>query len=97
MNQLTETQLAQQETLVHVISILNITRYAAQVDRHSINVLMDKVDENSQDVNTLYNLITSLATSLFYRQIILYIRSVMANLRDLLSYIKTVSTQPWIT
>ena len=96
VNQLIETQSAQQDTLVHIMSILNVTRYAAQVNRHSINILMDKVDENSQDVNNLYNLTTSLATSLSYHQIILYIRSVLANHRDSLSYIKTVHT-PWIT
>ena len=80
VNQLIETQMAQQETLVHIVSILNVTRYAAQVKRHSINVLMNKMDETSQDVNNLYNLTTSLATSLSYHQIILYIRSVLANL-----------------
>ena len=31
--QLIQAQTKQQETLVHVISILNITRYAAQVNR----------------------------------------------------------------
>ena len=56
VNQLTETQSTQQETWVHIVSILNVMRYAAQVNRHSINVLMDKVDEVSQDVNNLYNL-----------------------------------------
>ena len=35
------TQSSQQETLVHIISILNVTRYATQVNRHSINALMD--------------------------------------------------------
>ena len=77
---------------VHIVSILNITRYAAQVNRHSINVLMDKVDETSHDVNNLYNLTTSLATSLSYHQLIPYIRSVWANLPGSLSYIRTVST-----
>ena len=62
VNQLTEAQSTQQETLVHIISILNITRYAAQVNRHSINVIMDKVDVTVHDVNNLYNLTTSLAT-----------------------------------
>ena len=47
VSQLTKTQSAQQETLVHIISILNVTRYAAQINRHSINVLMDKMDETS--------------------------------------------------
>ena len=43
-----------------------------------------------QDVNNLYNLTTSLATSLSYCQLILHIRSVLANLRDSISYIKSV-------
>ena len=72
VNQLNETQSTQQETLVHTVSILNVTRYAAQVNRHSINVLMDKVDETSQDVNNLYNLTTSLATTLSYHQLVHY-------------------------
>ena len=92
VNHHTETQSTQQVTLVHIVSILNVTRYAAQVNRHSINVLMDKVDEYSQGVNNLYNLTTSLAISLSYHQLILYIRSVLANLQDSLCYIKTVST-----
>ena len=75
----------------HIISILNVTRYVAQVNRHSINVLMDKVDETVQDVNNLYNLITSLATSHRYHQLILHTRSVLVNLWDSLSYIRTVS------
>ena len=92
INDLIKTQSPEQETLVQIVSILNVTRYAAQVNRHSINVLMDKVDETSQDVNNLYNLTTSLVTSLSYHQLILYIRSVLANLQDSLSYIRTVST-----
>ena len=91
-NQLIEMQPTQQETLVHIVFILNVMRYAAQVNRHGINILMDKVDETSQDVNNLYNLTTSLATSLSYHQLVLYTRSVLANLWDSLSYIRTVST-----
>ena len=92
VNQLIEAQSTQQEALVHIVSILNVTRYAAQVNRHSINILMDKVDETSHDVNILYDLTTSLATSLSYHQLVLYIRSVLANLWDSLSYIRMVST-----
>ena len=80
VNQLIENQSELQETLVHIVSILNVTRYAAQINRHSINVLMDKMDDSHQDVNNLYNLTTSLATSLSYHQIIIYIRSVLVNL-----------------
>ena len=91
VNQHIETQ-STQETLVHIVSILNIKQYAAQVNRQSINILMDKVDETSHDVNNLYNLTTSLATNLSYHQLTLYIRSVLANLQDSLSYIRMVST-----
>ena len=80
VNQLTETQSTQQDTLIYIVSILNVTRYAAQVNRHSINILMDKVDETSKDVNNLYNLTASLATNLSYQQVVLYVRSVLANL-----------------
>ena len=52
---------------------------------------MDKVDETVYDVNNLYSITTSLATSLSYHHLILHIRSVLANLWDSLSYIRTVS------
>ena len=41
VNQLIQVQSKQQETLVHVISILNVTRYAAQVSRQKLNEVMD--------------------------------------------------------
>ena len=92
INQLIATQSSQQETLVHVISILNITRYTTQVNRHSINILMNKVDVTSHDINTLYNLTMSLATSISFHQLILHLKSVFANLHDPLNYIQMVST-----
>ena len=87
INQLIATQSSQQETLVHIISILNVTRYAAQVNRHSINALMDAAKATSYDINNLYNLTTSLTTSINFHQLILYIRSVFASLHDSLNYI----------
>ena len=91
VNQLTATQSTQQEAIVHIVSILSISRYAAQVNRQHINIIMDKVDETVHDVNNIYNLTTSLSTSLSYYQLILHIRSVLANLQDSLSYIRTAS------
>ena len=70
VNQLIMTQSSQQETLVHIVSILNVTQYAVQVNRHSINVLMDKVDKTCHDMKNLYNLTTSLATSISFHQLI---------------------------
>ena len=45
------------------------------------------------DVNNLYNINTSLSTSLSYYQLVLHIRFVLANLQDSLSYIRAVSMQ----
>ena len=87
INQLIAMQSSQQETLVHIISILNITRYAAQVNRHSINILMDVARATLHDINNLYNLTMSLTTSINFHQLILHIRSVFANLHASLNYI----------
>ena len=91
VNQLIEAQSTQQETLVHIISILNVMQYAAQMNSHSINILMDNIDETVHNVNNLYNLTTSLVTSFSFHQLILHSRSVLVNLWDSLSHIRTVS------
>ena len=80
INQLIATQTSQCNTLVHIVSILSVTRYATQVNRHSINNLIDAICTISQDINNLYNLTTSLAASINFNQMILHIRSVFANL-----------------
>ena len=91
VNQLITAQDAQQETIVDIVSIHNATRYATQVNRQPISIVMDAVDKMVQDVNNLYSITTSLYTSLNYHQLVLHIRSVLANLWDSLSYIRTVS------
>ena len=50
INQIIATQSSQCDTLVHIVSILNVTRYATQVNRHSINSLMDAVHSAAQDM-----------------------------------------------
>ena len=86
INQLIATQASQCQTLVHIVSILNITRYATQINRCGINTSMDAVRTTSHNINNLYNLTTSLATSINFHQMILHIRSVFANLCDSLNY-----------
>ena len=91
INQLITMQASQHNTVVHIVSILNITGYATLFNRHSINNLIDAVCTTSQDINNLYNLTTSLATSINFNQMILHIRSVFANLWDSLHYLWMVS------
>ena len=73
INQLIATQHNQQETLVHVISILNVTRYATQVNRQHINIVMSATEKMHQDVTTLYNITHFLYSSFSYQQIVLHI------------------------
>ena len=90
--QLIATQSSQQETMVHTVSVLNVTCYAAQINHQNINILMDKVPMTSHDINNLYSLTTSLATSVSFHQLVLLMQSILTNLCDSLHYIKTVST-----
>ena len=88
INTLLTTQQSQQETLVHIISILNVTRYAFQVNRLHINILMDTTEQTHQGITTLYNITHSLYSSISYQQIILHIQSILADLRVSLHYMQ---------
>ena len=52
---------------------------------------MDVAEATSHDINNLYNLTTSLATSISFHQLILHIRSVFATLCDALNHLQMVS------
>ena len=91
VNQLIAMQHTQQETLVHIISVLNVTRYTMQVSRQHVNLVMDAVERTHQDITTLYNITSSLHTSLSYQQIVLHVCSILANLRDSLYYMRQVA------
>ena len=62
-----------------------------QVNRQQINLVMDIVERTQQDITMLYNITTSLYTSLSYQQIVLHIHSILANLRDSLYYMRRVT------
>ena len=59
INPLITTQHNQQETLVHVISILNVNRYTIQFNRQHINIVMNAAERMHKEVTTLYNIIHS--------------------------------------
>ena len=71
INQLIVTQSSQCDTLVHIVSILNVTQYATQVNRHSINSLIDAIHTAAKDIDNLYNVTISLASSITFTQMIL--------------------------
>ena len=88
VNQLIAMQHKKQETLVYIVSILNVTKYATQVNMQHINLVMDAVERTHHDVTILYNIISSLYTSLNYQKILLHICSILANLTDSLYYMR---------
>ena len=91
VNQLITTQPQQQETLEHIISILNVTKYATQVNKQHINMVLEAVEKTHQDIAMFYNITSSLYTHLNYQQILLHTHSILANLRDSLYYMQQVA------
>ena len=51
VNQLITAQATQQETLVHIVSILNITRYVTQINKQHINIVTDAVDKMEMEIS----------------------------------------------
>ena len=72
VNQLIQEQSKQQETLVHVISILNVTRYAAQVNRQKLNEIMDALQRSNEDLDRLFNITEVLRQQVRYQQMYLW-------------------------
>ena len=91
VNQLIETQPQWQDTLVHVIFILNVPRYATQVNRQHINVVMEAVQRTHNNVTTLFNITSSIYTCINYQQILLHVHSILANLRNSLYYMRHIA------
>ena len=91
MNQLIQAQTKQQETLVHVISILNITRYAAQVTRQKLNEIIDALQRSNEDLIQLFNITEVLIQCIRYQEMNIYMYTILAYLRDFLTYIRQVT------
>ena len=90
-NQLLEAQKQKQETLVHVILILNISQYAMEFNRQHISVVMEAVEMTHNDVTTLFNIMSSIYMHINYQQIILHVCSILANLSNFLYYMRQIA------
>ena len=66
-NQLIQAQTKQEEILVHVISILNITRYAAQVNRQKLNEIIDAFQRSNEDLSKILNITEVLTQCIRYQ------------------------------
>ena len=67
-----QAQTKQQETLVHVIFIVNITQYAAQVNRQKLNEIIDALQRSNEDLDRLFNITEVLTQCIGYQQMYIY-------------------------
>ena len=91
VNQLIQAQTKQQEAQVHVISILNVTRYAAQVNRQKLNELIDALQRSNEDLNRLFNITEVLTQHIRYQEMYIYMCTILAYFRDSLTYMRQVA------
>ena len=71
ISSLIETQENQWKTIVHIVSILNLTRYETQVNRQWINIILKELTEPNEDIRALFNITNQLATQVQVQNIVL--------------------------
>ena len=91
ISSLIETQENQWKTMVHIISILNLTHYKTQVNRQWINIILKELTKSNKDIRALFNITNQLATQVQVQNIVLHLRAMLANLRDCLHFMKQLA------
>ena len=91
ISSLIEMQENQQKTMVHIVSILNLTCYKTQVNRQRINIILKELTKSNEDIRALFNITNQLATQVQVQNIILHFRAMLANLRDYLHFMKQLA------
>ena len=82
ISSLIETQENQWKTMVHMVSILNLTCYETQVNRQWINIILKELTKSNEDIRALFNITNQLATQVHVQNIVLHLRAMLVNLRD---------------
>ena len=77
--------------MVHIVSILNLTHYETQVNRQRINIILKELTKSNEDIRALFNITNQLATQVQVQNIVLHLRSMLANLRDCLHFMKQLA------
>ena len=74
-------------------SILNITRYAAQVNRQNLNEIIDALQRSNEDLDRLFNITEVLTQCIRYQQMYIYMHTILSYLRDSLTYMRHIVIQ----
>ena len=91
ISSLIETQENQWKTMVHIVSILNLTRYKTQVNRQQININLKELTKSNEDIRTLFNITNQLAMQVQVQNMVLHLRAMLTNLRDCLHFMKQLA------
>ena len=67
------------------------TRYAAQVDRQKLNETIDALQRSNDDLDRLFNITEVLTQHIRYQQMHIYMHTILAYLRDSLTYIRLIA------
>ena len=77
--------------MVHIVSILNLTRSETQVNRQWINIILKELTKSNKDIRALFNITNQLATQVQVQNIVLHFRGMLTNLRDCLHFMKQLA------
>ena len=77
--------------MVHIVSILNLTRYETQVNRQWINIILKELTKSNEDIRALFNITNQIATQVQVQNIMLHLRAMLANLSDCLHFMKQLA------
>ena len=91
ISSLIKTQENQRKTMVHIVSILNLTRYETQVNRQRINIILKELTKSNEDIRALFNITNQLATQVQVQNIVLHLRAMLANLRDCFTFHEAIN------
>ena len=91
ISSLIETQENQPKTMVHIVSILNLTHHETQVNRQRINIILKELTKSNEDIRALFNITNQLATQVQVLNIVLHLRAMLTNLRDCLHFMKQLA------
>ena len=91
ISSLIKTQENQRKTVVHIVSILSLTRYETQVSRQQINIVLKELTKSNKDIRALFNITNQLATQVQVQNIVLHLRAMLPNLRDCLHFMKQLA------
>ena len=80
VNQLIQAQTKQQETLVRVVSVLSVTRYAADVNTQKLNEIINALQGSNEDLNRLFKIKEVLTQCIRYQLMYIYMCTILAYL-----------------